>query len=66
MDNKLLVGTLTAEIFVGSEDGKDMKCIVNGHYSGETWGACTAPDEDRFCSSGGDNTIRLWDISAKK
>jgi len=60
---------LTAEIFIGKFDLSklnDLKPIVHGHYSGETWGACCAPDTDRFCSSGGDNTVRLWDISGKK
>lgn len=67
MGDSLLVGTLTAEIFVGKlSDPTKLKTLVNGHYSGETWGACCAPDTDRFASSGGDNTVRLWDITNKK
>jgi len=55
---------LTAEIFVGkTANPETLEKVVSGHFSGETWGACTAPDDDRFCSSGGDNSVRLWDIS---
>jgi len=63
-DDILLIGTKSAELYMGKKG--DLKPILHGHYEGELWGASTSSNEDLFCTSGGDKTIRVWDLQKKK
>lgn len=40
--------------------------ILIGHYDGELWGLAINQKNKQFVTSGGDKTIRLWDMDTKK
>lgn len=43
--------------------------VHEGHGSinrGEVWGLAVAPRSHLFATCGGDNTVRLWDVTTKK
>lgn len=40
---------------------------MQGHFDGELWGLATSPKgEHKFITSGGDKTVRLWDIAKRR
>lgn len=66
-NGKMLVGTLSAEVFeVNAATGAHGKTIVQGHFEGvksysETWACAVHPKEQKFASGGADKTVRIWD-----
>ena len=61
--NTLLVGTRGSEIYEVQKSGKT-ELLLQGHYDGELWGCAVCPNQMKYVTCGGDNTIRTWD--AKK
>ena len=55
-----LIGTGRAEIIKVQQ--KKYAVLVSGHYQGELWGLCAAPDKATFATCGGDKTIRVWEV----
>ncbi|EGR30797.1 hypothetical protein IMG5_123400 [Ichthyophthirius multifiliis] len=60
----VLLGTVGGQIIEFSNN----KCnlLLQGHFDGELWGLATSPNKDMIVTSGGDKTIRLWDINKNK
>lgn len=40
--------------------------ISQAHWEGEVWGCAVDPTSQKFVTSGGDKTIRIWDIATKQ
>ena len=54
-----------AEIFELDVVKDRLAPITEGHFRGELWGTATHPKKGQFVSVGDDETLRLWDITAK-
>ena len=63
-DGTLVAGTRGCEIFLISDD--QVSLVQQGHYDGELWGLAVSPSSLEFVTSGGDKTLRLWDIPTGK
>lgn len=56
----ILIGTNEAEILKIYHDAQTT--LVHGHFFGELWGLCVAPNGTKFATCGGDKTVRLWSL----
>lgn len=66
-DGKILIGTKGSEIYETSRlNTTAMFRFVQGHHSAtaEVWGLAVHPLCSKFCTSGDDETVRLWDAKA--
>lgn len=60
---QLLIGTQGGELFLQTKQFENsFRCILQGHYDGEVWGLATHPSKKQMVTSGGDKTIRVWDV----
>ena len=59
--DQFLIGTRSGEIFT-NKIGMNAEKIQDSHFEGELWGCAVDPKSLRFATSGGDKTIRIWDI----
>lgn len=58
--DSILVGTRGCEILKVTSGS--VSVVQRGHYDGELWGLAVNPKKLEFATSGGDKTLRLWDI----
>lgn len=65
--SKLLVGTLSAEIFEIARESGSITLFCEGHFTDDLWACATNPtDPDVFATAGDDETIRVWSINLKR
>ncbi|KAL4483877.1 hypothetical protein ABPG72_006252 [Tetrahymena utriculariae] len=64
-DGNMLVATSGGEIYEIS--GKNCNLLLQSHYENELWGLAVSPtNQNLYITSGGDKTIRLWDIKRRR
>ena len=66
-DGKILIGTKASEIYETNRlNTAEMFRFVQGHYgpTAEVWGLAVHPLCNKFCTSGDDESVRLWDAKA--
>jgi microtubule-associated protein-like 6 len=67
MITRILVATMSSEIYEVSAKSGTLCLLQECHYSGEIWGLGVHPtDPDVFATAGDDKTIRVWSISHKR
>jgi WD40 repeat protein len=62
---KMLVGTVGAQVAEFDMKGNCKSMIVQGHYAGipafaEVWGCAVHPTEQKFATCGSDRHVRIW------
>ena len=65
---RILLGMNVGEIFeISSSDGSDINggALVTGHTGNNLLDISTHPMKEVYCTVGDDQTVRVWDISAK-
>ena len=64
---RVLVSTMSCEIFEISVKSGSTCLVHESHFSGELWGLGVHPtDPDIFVTCGDDKTIRIWSLSHKR
>jgi microtubule-associated protein-like 6 len=64
---RVLVATMSGEIYEVSAKSGTLCLLQEAHYSGEVWGLGVHPtDPDIFATAGDDKTIRIWSVSHKR
>jgi len=61
----ILVSTSSAEVYEIANN-KPIILVLGHYFGGEVWGAATAPNSLEFVTSGGDKTIRKWNIETRR
>eukprot|EP00002_Diphylleia_rotans_P034049 TRINITY_DN7287_c0_g2_i1.p1 TRINITY_DN7287_c0_g2~~TRINITY_DN7287_c0_g2_i1.p1 ORF type:complete len:2704 (-),score=538.32 TRINITY_DN7287_c0_g2_i1:170-8281(-) len=62
----IAVGTKTNQIFMINRKSGVVSVLIQGHYSGETWGLDCHPTDSVYATGGEDKTVRIWHASEKR
>jgi len=65
-DGKVLVGTMSNEIFEVDERTMTQRLIVQSHAGSEVWGLDCHPRDHIFATGGEDRTVRIYKVSTRK
>lgn len=63
-DGTYLIGTRSSELMTVVDSDKaepTVEVFMSGHFEGEIWGLACHPTKSLFVTSGGDNSVRIWD-----
>eukprot|EP01042_Synura_sphagnicola_P001496 gene1496-1726_t len=64
---RILVGTVSGEIFEVSAKSGSITLMHEAHYTGELWGLGMHPtDPELFVTAGDDHTVRVWNIAKRR
>ena len=67
MANKLIIGTMSSEIYELDVPTGDRKLVLGGHHGkGELWGLETHPTNNNACSVGDEGVLMVWDLASNK